>query len=46
MKTECIDFQEFASRQQAWCVIFDYIEGWYNTNRIHTSLQGLTVRQA
>lgn len=46
IKTECINLQEFHNRQQAWCVIFDYIEGWYNTNRIHTTLRGLTVRQA
>lgn len=46
IKMECIDRQKFSSRQQAWCVIFDYIEGWYNTNRIHTTLRGLTVRQA
>ena len=46
IKTECIGLQEFTSRQQAWCVIFDYVEGWYNTNRIHTTLRGLTVRQA
>ena len=46
IKTECLDLHEFGSRQQAWCVIFDYIEGWYNTNRIHTTLRGLTVRQA
>jgi transposase InsO family protein len=46
IKTECIDRQEFRSPHQAWSVIFDYIEGWYNTNRIHTTLKGLTVRQA
>lgn len=46
LKAECIDRHEFHNPHQAWSVIFDYIEGWYNTNRIHTTLRGLTVRQA
>lgn len=46
IKTECIDRHEFKSQHQAWCTIFDYIEGWYNTMRLHTALKGLTVRQA
>ena len=46
IKTECIDRYEFCNVRQAWSIIFDYIEGWYNTNRIHTTLRGLTVRQA
>lgn len=46
IKEECINRQEFISRAHAWSIIFDYIEGWYNTNRIHTTLKGLTVRQA
>lgn len=45
IKEECIDRQEFTSKAHAWSIIFDYIEGWYNTNRIHTTLKGLTVRQ-
>jgi transposase InsO family protein len=46
IKTECIERHEFKNVRQAWSTIFDYIEGWYNTNRIHTTLKGLTVRQA
>ena len=46
IKTECIDRYEFRDRHHAWRVIFDYLEGWYNTERIHTSLGGRTVRQA
>ena len=45
IKEECIDRHEFTSKAHAWSIIFDYIEGWYNTNRIHTTLKGLTVRQ-
>jgi transposase InsO family protein len=46
IKTECIDRHEFKNVRQAWSTIFDYIEGWYNTNRLHTTLKGLTVHQA
>jgi transposase InsO family protein len=46
IKTECIERHEFKNVRQAWATIFDYIEGWYNTNRLHTTLKGLTVRQA
>ena len=46
IKSECIDRQVFTSPQQAWCVIFHFTEGRYNTNRIHTALRGPTVRRA
>jgi len=46
MKTECINRHRFQSYQHAWSVIFDYIDGWYNTCRIHTSLGGRTPQQA
>lgn len=46
IKTECIDRHEFKNKHHAWCVIFEYMEGWYNTKRLHTTLKGLTVRQA
>lgn len=46
IKTECIYRYEFESIQQAHSVIFRYIEGWYNTRRIHTSLGGRTPREA
>lgn len=46
IKSECIDREEFQNEQHAWRVIFDYLEGWYNTRRLHTTLEGLTVRQA
>ena len=46
IKAECIYRYDFESIEQAYSVIFRYIEGWYNTCRIHTSLGGLTPREA
>ncbi|MEM7575159.1 MAG: IS3 family transposase [Bacteroidota bacterium] len=46
IKVECIDRHEFKNTHQAWCAIFEYIESWYNTNRLHTTPKGLIVRQA
>lgn len=37
LKTECANGQ-FASRAQARTAIFEYIEVWYNRNRLHSSL--------
>ena len=42
IKTECIDKYEFTSQAQAYAVIFDYIDGWYNTKRIHSAIGGLS----
>lgn len=42
IKTECIDKYEFTSQAQAYTVIFDYIDGWYNTKQIHSANGGLT----
>ncbi len=41
LETELIDRQprrRFASRAQARSMIFDYLEGFYNTRRLHSSL--------
>ena len=41
LETELIDRQprrRFASREQARAMIFDYLEGFYNTRRLHSSL--------
>ncbi len=40
IKTECIDKYDFITKAQANSVIFDYIDGWYNTKRIHTAIGG------
>ncbi len=37
LKTECAD-QPFATRAQARTTIFEYIEAWYNPQRLHSSL--------
>ena len=37
LKTECADHQ-FTTRAQARTAIFEYIEGWYNRQRLHSSL--------
>jgi transposase InsO family protein len=37
LKTECADAQ-FATRTQARTAIFEYIEAWYNRQRLHSSL--------
>ena len=42
LKSECIDRHTFTSYEQAQRIIFRYVEGWYNTCRIHTSLGNLT----
>lgn len=42
LKAECISRYRFSSLDQAYSVIFRYIEGWYNTRRIHSTLGGLS----
>jgi transposase InsO family protein len=41
LKTECVTHQ-FATRAEARLVIFEYIEVWYNRQRLHSSLGYLT----
>ena len=38
IKTELLDRQSWPTKALAHKAIFDYIEGWYNTRRRHTSL--------
>lgn len=42
IKKEYINQVKFATRHQAKLGIFDYIEGWYNTQRIHSKIGYLT----
>ena len=42
IKAECIYKHTFTSQEQAYSIIFDYIDGWYNTKRIHSALEGKT----
>jgi transposase InsO family protein len=41
LKTECVTYQ-FATREEARHTIFEYIEGWYNRLRIHSTLNYLS----
>ena len=38
MKVEELHGQDFATRAAATHCVFGYIEGWYNTTRLHSSL--------
>lgn len=37
LKTECVTYR-FATRAEARATVFDYIEVWYNRQRLHSSL--------
>jgi transposase InsO family protein len=37
LKAECTDRRSFASRQEAKTVIFEYMEVFYNRQRLHSS---------
>jgi putative transposase len=41
LKTECV-IGQFASRAEARNTIFEYLEGWYNRQRLHSSLDYLS----
>ena len=40
LKVESLYRFKFENYQQVYSAIFDYIDGWYNTKRIHSSLDG------
>ena len=40
IKTECIYQHSFQTYKQAYSAIFNYIDGRYNTRRIHSTLKG------
>ncbi len=42
LKTELIDRRSWPTRRAATAAIFDYIEGWYNTRRRHSTLDYLS----
>jgi putative transposase len=41
LKTECVT-EQFASLAEARTTIFEYLEGWYNRQRLHSSLDYLS----
>jgi len=45
LKTELIYHDSYTSRKEARQALFEYIEGFYNTNRIHSTLGYLSPRQ-
>jgi len=38
LKCECVHLMHFTTRDHAQCEIFRYIEGFYNSNRPHSSI--------
>jgi transposase InsO family protein len=42
IKVEALNDQRFSSFDQVYSEVFAYIDGWYNTQRIHTTLGGKT----
>jgi len=39
LKVECVYQNKYRTRKEAAISIFEYIESWYNTGRIHSTLQ-------
>ncbi len=46
LKVELVYKHVFQNKQHAYSILFDYIDGWYNTIRIHTALDGISPQQA
>ncbi len=40
IKVEELYHHKFESKEEVYSAVFDYIDGWYNTKRIHTTLGG------
>jgi len=45
IKVESLYRHKFKNSQEVYSAIFDYIDGWYNTKRIHSSLNGKSPRE-
>ena len=45
LKSECQQLEKSLSPQAIKLALFDYIEGFYNTHRIHTALKGHSPRE-
>jgi putative transposase len=46
LKVELVHQRRWATRDEARCDLFAYIEGYYNRQRIHSALGYLTPEQA
>ena len=42
IKVECINRENLINTEHAYATIFDYIDGWYNTKRLHSALGGIS----
>ena len=42
LKTECVYFENYATREQAMKSIFEYVERFYNNQRRHSTLGYVT----
>jgi len=45
IKTESLNRYKFKNEGEVFSAIFDYIDGWYNTKRIHSTLGGKSPRE-
>jgi len=45
IKTESLNRYKFENAAQVYSIVFDYIDGWYNTLRIHSTLDGRSPRE-
>ena len=45
IKVESLYRHKFENADEVYSAIFDYIDGWYNTRRIHSTLGGLSPRE-
>lgn len=45
LKKECVYRNKYQTRQEAELSVFQWIETWYNTNRIHSSLGNKSIKE-
>jgi len=45
IKTESLNRYKFTNINQVYSTIFNYIDGWYNTKRIHSTLGDMSPRE-
>lgn len=45
IKVEELYHHKFESLEQVYSVVFDYIDGWYNSTRVHSALGGKSPRE-
>ncbi len=45
LKKECVYRNNYLTRKVAELSVFQWIEMWYNTNRIHSSLRNKSIKE-